>query len=146
MADHRHVMAQWKRSVPKGVPGNSSPFLALRLREGKMFFTVETHLLEGEKNADGTAKFPCTGEEMAIWSRPYDAQSRGWVIAEAGERPERKSEYDACTDEIKVKRYLPALAEPEDGWFDFVVFVRPDPEGAGPVSYTHLTLPTIYSV
>ncbi|MBZ8133169.1 heparin lyase I family protein [Afifella sp. IM 167] len=131
MADHRHVMAQWKRTVPKGVPGNSSPFLALRLREGKMFFTVETHLLQGEKNPDGTTKFPCTGEEMAIWSRPYDAQSRGWVIAEAGERPERKSEYDACTREISVKRYLPALPEAEDGWFNFVVFVRPDPEGDG---------------
>ncbi|WP_026381648.1 polysaccharide lyase [Afifella pfennigii] len=129
--DHRHVMAQWKRTVPKGVPGNSSPFLALRLREGQMFFTVETHLLDGERDGDGTARFPCAGEELAIWSRPYDAQSRGWLIAEAGEKPARHSEYDLCTRQIRIKRHLPALPEAREGWFDFAIFVKPDPEGDG---------------
>ncbi|MBK1622592.1 hypothetical protein CKO32_03330 [Afifella marina DSM 2698] len=129
--DHRHVLAQWKRTIPKGVPGNSSPFLALRLRDGKLFFTVETELLKPLLSADGTKIYPCRPGETEVWNRPYDGQSRGWMIAEGGDRPARHEEYDACTDEIHVTRFVPVLPEAKDGWFNIVAFTRAGPDGDG---------------
>jgi hypothetical protein len=44
--DGRYVMAQWKREIISGAEGDYSPFLALRLYQGKLGVTVETDLIE----------------------------------------------------------------------------------------------------
>ena len=43
--DHRYLIAQWKREIEPGAEGDFSPFLALRMRQGKLFATVETNYL-----------------------------------------------------------------------------------------------------
>ena len=41
--DHRYLIAQWKREIESGAEGDFSPFLALRLKKGRLFATVETN-------------------------------------------------------------------------------------------------------
>lgn len=49
--DHRYVMAQWKREILPGADGDYSPFVALRLRSGVMFATIETDYLDPGEGA-----------------------------------------------------------------------------------------------
>ena len=54
--DHRYLIAQWKREIGPTAKGDFSPFLALRLNNGKLFATVETNYVAPPKGAtDGTA-------------------------------------------------------------------------------------------
>ena len=43
--DHRYVIAQWKREIDPGADGNFSPFLAIRLKNGKLYATIETNYI-----------------------------------------------------------------------------------------------------
>ena len=49
--DHRYLIAQWKREIDPGAEGDFSPFLALRVRNGKLFATVETNYIAPERRA-----------------------------------------------------------------------------------------------
>ena len=56
--DHRYLIAQWKREIDPGAEGDFSPFLALRVRNGKLFATVETNFIAP---ADGNVDERCRG-------------------------------------------------------------------------------------
>ena len=47
--DHRYLIAQWKREIGPDAEGDFSPFLALRVRNGKLFATVETNYIAPEE-------------------------------------------------------------------------------------------------
>jgi hypothetical protein len=129
--DHRYLIAQWKREIGPTAIGDFSPFLALRLRNGHLFATVETNLLPATRVFPKGEPARCAEDETAVWLRPETNQTRALVAASEGWKPEEGKLFNACTDRIRVVRHGPALPRPQDGWIDFVVYTRPGPDGSG---------------
>ncbi len=131
--DARYVMAQWKREILPGADGDYSPFLALRLYEGRLGFTVETDLIEsfpigGTLRPDG-----CRPGEARVLSRPTARQTRALVAIEDGSSPANYPTYfDSCAPGITVARHAD-LPPAQQGWIDFVIRSQPGPDGDGHV-------------
>jgi hypothetical protein len=128
--DHRYLIAQWKREIDPGADGDFSPFLALRLRQGKLFATVETNYVAPTANSVSTAAAPCTGG-TPVWYRPETNQMRALVATDANWIPDDGSLFDACTDAITVTDHGNKLPAPDTGWIDFAIFTKPGPDGSG---------------
>jgi hypothetical protein len=129
--DHRYLIAQWKREIDPGAPGDFSPFLALRLNKGKLFATVETNFhpasagfaenVSGAPGACGTS----------VWLRPDTNQMRALVATTADWTPGDSSLFGDCTDRISVIDRGNKLPSPQSGWIDFTIFTQPGPGGSG---------------
>lgn len=128
--DHRYLIAQWKREIDPGTDGDFSPFLALRLFNGKLFATVETNYFGGARPNGGKA---CLPGETPVWPRPETNQMRALVAAERGWTSDDGSLFTACTTEIQVTGRTGTLPGPADGWIDFAIYTRPSPDGSGQI-------------
>ena len=126
----RYLMAQWKREIPAGIDGDFSPFLALRLRHGRLYVTVETELLPLLKNADGSLKTACGPGETRVSNRAADKQSRIVVAIEPGVPWPDEGGIIGCTDQVKVSPKSP-LPAARSGWIDFAFYSKPGPDGSG---------------
>jgi hypothetical protein len=122
--DHRYLVAQWKREIDPGAEGDFSPFLALRLNEGKLFATVETNLVDGHK-------LPCAEGEAQAWLRPETNQTRALVAADPLWKATTDPRFDTCTDKITVTQRGATLPLPNSGWIDFAIYAKPGPDGSG---------------
>ncbi len=127
--DHRYLIAQWKREIDPGAEGDFSPFLALRLRNGKLFATVETNFIAPKAGA--VADGNCTGGATPVWFRPETNQMRALVATDAAWRPEDSESYKGCTTAIAVTDHGNKLPLPSSGWIHFAIFTRPGPDGGG---------------
>lgn len=127
--DHRYLIAQWKREIGPEAQGDFSPFLALRLRQGKLFATVETNYLPVVEEApvDGA----CPAGSTAVWMRPETNQMRALVAADGTWAPHDGDLFNACTAAISVRDHGNKLPEPGSGWIDFAIFTKPGPDGSG---------------
>lgn len=132
--DHRYLIAQWKREIDPGADGDFSPFLALRLRNGKLFATVETNYLQPKAQlaSNGTAGL-CDPGSTPVWLRPETNQMRALVATEASWTPEDGALFAACTDAIQVVDHGNKLPRPDSGWIDFAIYTLPGPDGSGHV-------------
>lgn len=128
--DHRYLIAQWKREIDPGADGDFSPFLALRLRQGKLFATVETNYVAPAAKSVRTAAAPCTAG-TPVWYRPETNQMRALVATDGNWTPDDGSLFDACTDAITVTDHGNKLPAPNTGWIDFAIFTKPGPDGSG---------------
>ncbi|RCS22623.1 hypothetical protein DUT91_17220 [Phyllobacterium salinisoli] len=132
--DHRYLIAQWKREIGPEAEGDFSPFLALRLRQGKLFATVETNYIAPQATLAAAAPekttAPCASGETPVWLRPETNQMRALVATDATWTPEDGSLFSSCTSAISVIRHG-ALPSPDSGWIDFAIFTRPGPDGSG---------------
>ncbi len=126
----RYLMAQWKRQIPDGIEGDFSPFLALRLRHGHLYVTVETELLPLLKTADGSVKTACAGNELRVSNRGADKQTRAIVALEPGVQWPDEGGIIGCSDQIAVISRSP-LPSARSGWIDFAFYSRPGPAGDG---------------
>ncbi|MCO5064994.1 MAG: polysaccharide lyase [Rhizobiaceae bacterium] len=127
--DHRYLIAQWKREILPGASGDFSPFLALRLRHGKLHMTVETNFrppLDGCP-VDGKGKF----EGVPVFMRPEKNQMRALVATDPGWTPQEGKLYTHFTDRIAVANHGNSLPPPDTGWIDLVVYSKPGPGGDG---------------
>ena len=79
--DHRYLIAQWKREIDPGADGDFSPFLALRLRQGKLFATVETNYLP-PADQSGQRRTSCAERNAGV-ARPETNQMRALVATDA---------------------------------------------------------------
>lgn len=129
--DHRYLIAQWKREIEPGADGDFSPFLALRLRKGKLFATVETNYHPAEAQASGAAAGSCPSESTPVWLRPETNQMRALVATTADWELEDGELFHACTGKITVIDRGNKLPDPRSGWIDFAIYTRPGPDGAG---------------
>lgn len=129
--DHRYLIAQWKREIDAGAEGDFSPFLALRLRNGKLFATVETNYIEPRAALVRTADGRCPDGAVPVWLRPDSNQMRALVATQAGWTAEDGQLYDRCTDAVRVEQHGNPLPAPGSGWIDFGVYTRPGPDGSG---------------
>ncbi len=128
--DHRYLIAQWKREIDPGAEGDFSPFLALRLNNGKLFATVETNYHPPvTTETDGTPA-DC-GWQTRVWPRPGTNQMRALVATDANWGPDDGGLFSACTDRITVTNRGNALPSPDSGWIDFAILTKPGPDGDG---------------
>jgi hypothetical protein len=128
--DHRYLIAQWKREIDHGADGDFSPFLALRLLNGKLHVTVETNYKPGLDGAKPAGPGQCSPGGVPVWLRPETNQMRALVAADPNWEPQDGALYADCTDRITVKQHNP-LPAPDSGWIDFVVYSHPGPRGDG---------------
>ncbi len=129
--DHRYLIAQWKREIDAGADGDFSPFLALRVRNGKLFATVETNYLAPHTASAASGNGGCAGGGTPVWLRPDSNQMRALVATDARWAPEDGALYASCTDAIKVIDHGNKLPDPASGWIDFSIYTRPGPDGSG---------------
>ncbi len=120
--DGRYVVAQWKREIPRGLPGLQSPYLAFRLYRGHLYATVDTDLVEAAGAENQTA---------TIWRRPKDRQMRALVAAPPDADLAGAGAYQECRTGLRVIPRDSPFPAADSGWIDYVVYVRPDPGGAG---------------
>ena len=129
--DHRYLIAQWKREIDPGAPGDFSPFLALRLRKGKLFATVEAnHFAPVSSEAKGTPA-KCTEGQTPVWLRPDTNQMRALVATDGNWESEDGGLFNACTDKITIIDRGNKLPAPDSGWIDFAIMTKPGPDGTG---------------
>lgn len=129
--DHRYLIAQWKREIDPGAEGDFSPFLALRLRNGKLFATVETNYVEPDAASSAVGGPDCKAGRTPVWLRPETNQMRALVATDASWTPEDGELFAACTDAIAVTDHGNHLPAPSSGWIDFAIYTRPGPDGSG---------------
>ena len=128
--DHRYVMAQWKREIGPEADGDFSPFLALRLRQGAMFATVETNFLAPPEDAPKPEAGICPTGWAPVWLRPETRQMRILVAADKSWTPEITPEYTHCTDAVSLAG-PGLLPDATPDWHDYAFYTRPGPEGGG---------------
>lgn len=127
--DHRYLMAQWKREIGPTAEGDFSPFIALRLERGRMFFTVETNLIAGGPAAENGH---CPAGSTPVWIRPQDKQMRAMVAAGADWDEKAAAGFPDCTDQIQTVMHNPLPVASSD-WVDFAIYSHPDAKGKGRV-------------
>lgn len=128
---HRYLMAQWKREIGPEAVGDFSPFLALRMDRGKMFFTVETNYIAGGPTPEGGVAGHCSQGSSPVWFRPETKQMR--ALAASGfdwTEADMTAKFPSCTDKISVVRHNP-LPTASSKWVDFAIYSHPDPKGKG---------------
>lgn len=129
--DHRYLIAQWKREIDPGADGDFSPFLALRLRQGKLFATVETNYIAPVDQSEVSSGPDCKSELTPVWFRPDTNQMRALVATDASWIPDDADLFAGCTDAIRVTDHGNRLPSPSSGWIDFAIYTRPGPDGSG---------------
>lgn len=129
--DHRYLIAQWKREIGPDAEGDFSPFLALRLDNGKLFATIESNYQDGTtaEMKDGLAACP-TGS-TPVWLRPETNQMRSLIAHDANWTAEDAKVFPSCTDKLVVTGRGNPLPAPASGWIDFAIYSRPGPDGTG---------------
>jgi hypothetical protein len=132
--DHRYVVAQWKREIGPGAEGDFSPFLALRLRSGAMFATVETNHVTVPADAPRPLDGRCPHGWTPVWLRPDTDQMRFLIAADPSWRSEITPEFDRCSDALQTKPGPVAMPSPASGWHDYAFYSRPGPDGGGRVA------------
>lgn len=128
--DHRYLIAQWKREIDPGAKGDFSPFLAFRMRNGKLFITVEANFKPGLQGAAVDTASACQPKGTPVFLRPDTNQMRALVATDADWSAADGEEYGACTDQISVVKHSD-LPSPSSGWIDFAVLSKPGPDGDG---------------
>ncbi|MEK1888864.1 MAG: polysaccharide lyase [Phyllobacterium sp.] len=132
MDDHRYLIAQWKREVGPDAVGDFSPFLALRLNQGKLFATIETNYVAPGSSGSSSVK-SCGEARTPIWYRPDVNQMRALVATDSTWTPQDGGQFSACTNEIVVTDHGNKLPTPDSGWIDFGIYSKPGPDGSGHV-------------
>ncbi|MGV3548943.1 polysaccharide lyase [Rhizobium sp.] len=129
--DHRYLIAQWKREIDPGAPGDFSPFLALRLRKGRLFATVEANHFAPVSEQPKGMPAKCGPGQTPVWMRPDTNQMRALVATDANWGPEDGTLFNACTDKIEIIDRGNRLPTPDSGWIDFAIMTKPGPDGTG---------------
>ena len=129
--DHRYLIAQWKREIDPGAPGDFSPFLAFRMTKGKLFATLETNHFPAVSSEPEDTPARCTQDLTRVWLRPDTNQMRALVATDGNWEQEDGALFNSCTDKITVIDRGNKLPTPDSGWIDFAVMTKPGPDGSG---------------
>lgn len=130
-ADHRYLIAQWKREIGPDAVGDFSPFLAFRLKGGKLFITVETNYFDEFVDGPMGQQAQCGPGETPVWPRKDTNQMRALIAVDDSWVAEDGAEFHACTKKIEIINHGNPLPRPDQGWIDFAVLSQPGPTGTG---------------
>lgn len=128
---HRYVIAQWKREIGPEAVGNFSPFLALRVYNGRLFATVETNYYPGLSENPKGVPASCEAGATQVWLRPETNQIRALVATDSEWRADDGALFNACSDRLEVIDRGHPLPRPGSGWIDFAILSQPGPDGTG---------------
>ncbi|HEY0122405.1 MAG TPA: polysaccharide lyase [Rhizobium sp.] len=131
--DHRYLIAQWKREIGPTAKGDFSPFLALRLNNGKLFATVETNYVAPPKAYSHDGAKACDGNQTPVWFRSDTNQMRALVATDSNWGKDDGQEFTGCTSAITVTDHGNKLPTPDSGWIDFAIYSKPGPDGTGQI-------------
>ena len=129
--EHRYVIAQWKREIGPDAVGDFSPFLALRLYNGRLFATVETNYYPGLSEEPKGTPATCAQGTTQVWLRPKTNQIRALVAFDKNFKPDDGALFNACSDKLTVIDRGNPLPLPKSGWMDFAILSKPGPDGTG---------------
>lgn len=129
--DHRYLIAQWKREIDPGHPLDFSPFLALRLKHGKLFATVETNFHVPENAIDLAKNKTCGQGLVPVWLRPETNQMRALVAVPENWTAEDGKLFHTCSAKLTVIDRGSKMPSPQSGWIDFTIYTKPGPDGTG---------------
>ncbi len=130
--DHRYLIAQWKREIGPDAEGDFSPFLALRLDNGRLFATIESNYQPGTPAEVKDGVPTCPAGQTAVWLRPEANQMRSLIAHDARWRSQDDTNgFDSCTDKVTLTSHGNPLPTPESGWIDFAIYSHPGPDGTG---------------
>jgi hypothetical protein len=129
--DHRYLIAQWKREIGPEAVGDFSPFLALRLNQGKLFATIETNYIAPSTAADESTGRTCSEGQTPVWYRPDTNQMRALVATDDKWTAQDGKQFKSCTNAITVTDRGNKLPAPDSGWIDFAIYTKPGPDGSG---------------
>lgn len=129
--NRRYMIAQWKREILPNTSGDFSPFLALRLRRGSLFATVETNYHAPVHDFGRGVPAKAGKVETPVWLRPELGQMRALVATDENWHSGMAGLFHATTDKIRVIDRGGKLPSPNSGWIDFVVYSQPGPDGSG---------------
>lgn len=129
--DHRYLIAQWKREIGPDAEGDFSPFLALRLDNGKLFATIESNYQDGSAAEAKDGALSCPTGSTSTWLRPETNQMRSLVASDASWSPEDGKGFASCTDKLVLTEHGNPLPAPDSGWIDFAIYSKPGPDGTG---------------
>jgi len=122
---HRYVIAQWKREILPDAQGDYSPYLALRMTNGKLYATVESnHVAPAESLSGSRAGVP-------TFFRPKVNQMRALVATDASWTPADGRVFSGLTTALTVTNHGNPLPSPSSGWIEFAIYVQPGPDGSG---------------
>ncbi|TLP42888.1 hypothetical protein FDK21_18855 [Cohaesibacter sp. CAU 1516] len=128
---HRFVFAQWKRESGSTRMQAISPYLALRMKHGKIYATVETNAYPAQKSTKAGSLAECTAGDAPVWLRPHEGQMRALVAYEDGFQPKVGARFAACSNRIKITTYGHSMPSATSGWIDFAVYSKPGADGDG---------------
>jgi Polysaccharide lyase len=132
-AAHRYVVAQWKREIRAGADGDYSPFLAIRIIRGDLAITIDSDSMPSRaRKAEDTSLSCATGAAPAM-QRAEVKQTRLLIAASVNAQPTSFGGYDTCAPGISITRRGGKLPKAESRWIDFVVKVKPGPQGDGEI-------------
>jgi hypothetical protein len=129
--DHRYLIAQWKREIGPSAEGDFSPFLALRLNQGKLFATVETNYVPPSAEVAKVDAKSCDPSRTPVFFRQEANQMRALVATDDNWTENDGPEFSGCTDAITVIDRGHKLPAPDSGWIDFAIYTKPGPDGTG---------------
>jgi hypothetical protein len=127
---HRYLIAQWKREIEPDADGDFSPFLALRMRNGKLFATIETSYIA----PDGTPDRPvdaASASAVPVYLRPHKNQMRALIATDSTWTSGDNHIFHDFTTAVSVTDHGNRLPSPSLGWIEFAIFTKPDPDGNG---------------
>lgn len=132
--DHRYLIAQWKREIGPDAEGDFSPFLALRLDNGRLFATIESNYQPGTDATVKDGAHSCPDGQTLVWLRPEVNQMRSLIATDADWQPQQDTNgFASCTDKLTLTSHGNPLPVPGSGWIDFAVYSHPGPDGNGRV-------------
>ncbi|MBB3976111.1 hypothetical protein GGQ64_001298 [Rhizobium azooxidifex] len=132
--DHRYLIAQWKREIGPDAEGDFSPFLALRLDNGRLFATIESNYQPSTEAASEGGVSTCPAGQAPVWLRPEANQMRSLIAHDAQWRAKDDGGiFPSCTDKLTLTSRGNPLPAPDSGWIDFAIYSHPGPDGDGHV-------------
>jgi hypothetical protein len=121
--EHRYLIAQWKRQILPGAEGDFSPFLALRMTNGKLYATVETNHIAPRADAAPTG--------VPTFFRPRKNQMRALIATDAAWTEADARLFSGSSTALSLEHHGNPLPGPSSGWIEFAIFVKPGPDGDG---------------
>jgi hypothetical protein len=132
-AEHRYMVAQWKRAILPKAEGDYSPFLGLRIIRGQFALTIDSDAMASRSRTASDQPLACAGGAAPAMQRARAKQTRLLIAASADADPAVFREYGACAPDIHVTDRGGKLPRLESRWMDFVFKVKPGPRGDGEI-------------
>ncbi len=132
-ADHRYMVAQWKRTINPNAAGDYSPFLGIRIIRGEFAITIDSDAMPTRIRTPGEETFSRSGAPAPAMQRVRAKQTRLLIATSADGSAKGLEGFDSCAPDVQVTQRGGKLPKVDARWIDFVFKVKPGPRGDGEI-------------